>query len=482
MRNRLIVLLVLLGISAAFQTFPDTTLNATVTQTLERFNAVESRPFIYRELGSTVDERGGVVYLALDDRTTGERIPDIVDWLVVVRRDGIWQAFLPGDFGYRSAYDELPQSILASVDDSRFRVEYDPTLSPPDALLNYQLPWENGRWATVTRSYADHGIGRIDFDVSGRAITAAKDGTIVYANDTNAANTYSTGAWWYWNVVIIQHGDYEYSLYGHLAPNSLATWIRDGCTGDFSQPNCDLPVRAGDVIAAEGSTGYSSSPHLHVEFGQAFGIVGYGNASGTITYTGYIYAEHNVGFSGYSPSDAAEWSHGKLVQAMHNPTPPDTELVRNGSFDDGTADWMPSGQVSWSVDDGTMHFLRLNTTEPPAWAAFYQDFGYGALANSVFEMSFQLGNTSQYPKTVSVTLMNSAGHNYGAVTCEFSLDANTPLQPYSMRGQTHDPWANVRLEFSVNPPDSAPAVLVDDISAQLLVSTEIESGMECISP
>ena len=475
------MLLILLGILAAFQTFPDTRLSATVTQTLERFNGVGSRPFVYRELGSTLDERGGVVYLALEDRATGERIPDIVDWLVVVRRDGIWQTFLPGDFGYRAAFDALAPNILTSMDDSRFRVEYEPSVTPPEILLNYQLPWEDGRWATVTRSFSDHGTGRIDFDVSGRVVTAAKAGTIVYANDTNAANTYSTGAWWHWNVVIIQHGDYEYSLYGHLAPNSLASWIREGCTDDLSQPNCNVPVRSGDIIAEEGSTGYSSSPHLHVEFGQSFGIVGYGNASGTITYTGYVYAEHNVGISGYTPREVAMWSYGRLVQAMHNPAEIENNLVRNGSFDDGTEEWTPSGQVSWSVQDGTMRFLRLNTTEPPAWAAFYQDFGFGAPTNSVFEVAFRLGNVSAYPKTISVTLMNAAGRDYGVLTCEFSVDANAPLQSYTMRGQTQDTWANVRLEFSVNPPDGASAALVDNVSAQLLGSAERLSTTDCIN-
>jgi murein DD-endopeptidase MepM/ murein hydrolase activator NlpD len=472
------VLLILLGLSAAFQTFPDTTLDTVISQALDRNN----QPFFYRELGRTFNDAGGVVYLALEDRETGERIPDIVDWLVIVRRDGIWQAFLPGDYGYRAAFDALSPNILTSLDDSRFRMEYEPSLTPPEILLNYELPWEDGRWATVTRSFADHGTGRIDFDLSSRAIVAAKDGIIIYATDTNTANTYGTGAWWRWNVVIIQHGDHEYSLYGHLAPDSLVSWIPAGCTEDFSQANCNVPIRAGEVLAEEGSTGYSSSPHLHVEFGQAFGIVGYGNASDSIAYTGYVYAEHNVGFSGYTPQEVSSWAYGRLVQAMHNPAPNDANLVRNGSFDDGTAEWTPSGQVSWSVQDGTMRFLRLNNTEPPAWAAFHQDFRYGAPANAVFETSLQLGNASAYPKTVAVSLMNAAGREYGEISCEFSLNTNTPLRPYIMSGRTRDTWANVRLEFSVSPPDSAPAALVDQVSAHLLTSTETLSRTECVTP
>ncbi len=97
-------------------------------------------------------------------------------------------------------------------------------------LDDYQFPYGDGAWATVTRSYHQHGTGRIDFDLGGSAeVTAAKDGVIVYADDQHRANAYASAAWWYWNTVIIQHGDHEFSLYGHLAPGSIPQWIKDGC-------------------------------------------------------------------------------------------------------------------------------------------------------------------------------------------------------------------------------------------------------------
>ena len=141
--------------------------------------------------------------------------------------------------------------------------------------VGYQFPWDDGTWATVTRSYNVHGTGRIDFDLSGRDVAAAKDGMIVYANDSHSTNAYASAAWWYWNTVVIQHADHEFSLYGHLAQTSIPQWIKDGCTTDLSVSNCAVPVKAGQIIAQEGSTGYSSNPHLHLEFGQAFGIAAY---------------------------------------------------------------------------------------------------------------------------------------------------------------------------------------------------------------
>lgn len=479
----LVFLLILLNAFAPFDAAAERTQDDAIRGVLAAFNARDDSPFVYDALGRTLDpQHGGVVYLAPVSRETGEPYPGVIDWLAVLPRDGGWVALLPGVPGYRAALEGLPAEVAARLNDSRYRPEADPSLVASSALAGYQLPWEGGQWATVTRSFRQHGRGRIDFDVGGGGeVTAAKAGRIVYANDTNSANTYDSGAWWRWNVVIIEHGEHEYSLYGHLAPGSISGWIADACGDDYSQSNCDLSVEAGDVIALEGSTGYSSSPHLHVEFGQGYGVIGYASAPGVVSYGGYIYAEHNVGFSGYAPPEVAAWAYGRLVQALNQPARLNAELVVNGQFDDGTAAWTPSGQVSWAVHDGVMRFLRLNTADPPAWASFYQNLDVGAPANSLFELGFSLGNDAPYAKTVSVTLQNAAGREYGALTCAYTLGANTPLQPFVMRAQTADTWANLRLEFSVNPPDSQPAALVDDVSVRL-VGNRAAVEVECESP
>ncbi|MBZ0285974.1 MAG: M23 family metallopeptidase, partial [Anaerolineae bacterium] len=312
----------------------------------------------------------------------------------------------------------------------------------------------------------------IDFDLGGIDVAAAKAGTVIYANDSHTLNAYASGAWWYWNVVIIRHADYQYSIYGHLAPNSIPQAIKSGCTSDYSRPNCNVPVLAGDVIAQEGSTGYSSAAHLHVEFGQQFGIVGYpdlldedgdGDRSDTV-YAGHTYAEQNIAFRGYRPSDVASWPYGTIHQASHQPTPPaGVNLVRNGDFSAGTDQWQPAGQINWAVEDGVLHVMRLNTTELPDWALFYQDLYYGGAAHMPFTVTLKLGNASGIPKYVEVSLLSTSGERYGIMTCAYTLEANTPLQTYTLSGLTESTWANSRLRVVVNPPDSAPAVLVDDI-------------------
>lgn len=76
---------------------------------------------------------------------------------------------------------------------------------------------------------ADHGAG----------IPAVYDGVVIYAD------------WYegYGKTVVLQHGDTTYTLYGH-------------CAELYVVPG--QAVKQGDVIAAVGSTGVSTGPHLHL--------------------------------------------------------------------------------------------------------------------------------------------------------------------------------------------------------------------------
>ncbi len=285
-----------------------TDLDTALKNHLDSFNVTPGSPMTYAVLGRTVSagDDAAVVYLQPHSQPSGDPYPGVVDWAVALK-DGTWSVYFPGDPGYAAAYDRLPPSLLRQANSSSYTIQADPARAR--GLDGYQLPYVDGAWATVTRSYRQHGTGRIDFDLGGSAeVAAAKDGVIVYADDHHTTNAYTSGAWWYWNTVIIQHGDHEFSLYGHLAPDSIPHWIKDACAAD-----CAVPIHAGEVIAREGSTGYSSNPHLHAEFGQGYAVVTYpdradenhdGNRSDPV-YTGYVYAEQDVGFSGYSAAEVA---------------------------------------------------------------------------------------------------------------------------------------------------------------------------------
>ena len=281
---------------------------------------------------------------------------------------------------------------------------------------------------------------------------------------------------------------HEYSLYGHILADSLPDWIASGCSNDFSVPNCNVPVSAGDVIALEGSTGYSSNPHLHVEFGQAWGIAAYRDTKDQdrdgerleSVYAPYMYAEQNIGFRGFAPSEVAAWAYGTVLQAYHGANAPSGQnIVRNGDFSAELTGWDASGQLSWAARDGMLRFLRLNTADTPNWASFYQNLNYGADANVPFEVQIALGNDSDYAKTATVTLRNAAGARYGSIACDFALPPHVPLTPRILRGVTNATWGLLRLEVFVNPPDGISAALADDVNVTRRPDLVL-SGVECI--
>ncbi len=423
-------------------------------------------PSYHREVGRIADEDGAIIYAATVDRLTGDAYPGLIDWLIGIHQNGSWRVFLPGDSGYQAAYEQLPLSIRAAADSTPYKPSADPAYAP---TVPYALPFIDGAYGTVTRSFNAHGRGQIDFDLTGREIAAAKDGTIIYANDSADTNGYTAGAWWYWNVIIIQHAPHEYSLYGHLAPDSLPMWIADECSDDYSSANCAVPVSAGDVIAQEGNTGTSSAAHLHVELGQEYAVAAYmdvldadrdGDRVEPI-YGGYVYAEQNVAISGYTADEAAGWAYGTVLQAAQQPIPVSAaNLITNGDFSAGTDGWTPSGWINWSVRDGVMRATRLRSAEAPNWGSFYQPLPGGAWAHTAFEVSLRLGNDSASDKTVSIGLTNSSD----GVWTDVPVAAHTPLQPYVLTLTVPDSWATVRLMILVNPADNAPAALIDDLA------------------
>jgi len=78
----------------------------------------------------------------------------------------------------------------------------------------------------------------------GNAIYAVDSGVVVYAGWND---------WGYGNVIVIDHGKGWQSLYAHLSVLNVA---------------CGAAVNQGQVIAAMGTTGNSSGPHLHFELRQ----------------------------------------------------------------------------------------------------------------------------------------------------------------------------------------------------------------------
>ena len=93
----------------------------------------------------------------------------------------------------------------------------------------------------VNESIRDHAHGGLDI--------SAPNGTDIMAV---AAGTVSFSGWYggYGNFIIIDHGNGVQTCYGHCSK----LYVEEGAT-----------VEAGQVIAAVGTTGYSTGNHLHLE-------------------------------------------------------------------------------------------------------------------------------------------------------------------------------------------------------------------------
>ncbi|MCJ7625145.1 MAG: M23 family metallopeptidase, partial [Anaerolineaceae bacterium] len=103
-------------------------------------------------------------------------------------------------------------------------------------------------WPTVERYLSGYDYSpetnHRGIDISGmlgNSIFAVDSGVVVYAGWND---------WGYGEVVVIDHGNGWQSLYAHLSTYNV---------------ECGSYVYQGDVIAAMGSTGKSSGPHLHFE-------------------------------------------------------------------------------------------------------------------------------------------------------------------------------------------------------------------------
>jgi murein DD-endopeptidase MepM/ murein hydrolase activator NlpD len=126
-----------------------------------------------------------------------------------------------------------------------------------DDTYLYALPYMPGASFKVTQGY--HGTfshtGPDEYAIDwkmpeGTPVLAAREGTVVTVKDHfdkgGPHRKYEDCA----NMVVVKHSDGTLANYCHLAPRSAK--VRVG-----------QKVRAGELLAASGNTGFTSGPHLH---------------------------------------------------------------------------------------------------------------------------------------------------------------------------------------------------------------------------
>jgi murein DD-endopeptidase MepM/ murein hydrolase activator NlpD len=125
------------------------------------------------------------------------------------------------------------------------------------AVNRYVLPVPKDVSPKIDRTTSPAHIGRlknaVDFIVgTGTPVLAAADGVVTFVRDDSYTGGPSIEYWQDSNFIVIQHGRGEYTRYDHLAHKSVS--VVPG-----------QPVKAGQIIARVGTTGFTYAPHLHFQ-------------------------------------------------------------------------------------------------------------------------------------------------------------------------------------------------------------------------
>lgn len=131
----------------------------------------------------------------------------------------------------------------------------DATLKTYDSDYIYDLPFQKGKSFKVYQGYngtfSHQNENSLDFVMpEGTEITAARDGKVIEAVQTNNTGCPTIDCANLANYVSILHSDGSIAQYYHLKQNGIKVNI-----GDI--------IKKGDVIALSGNTGWTNGPHLH---------------------------------------------------------------------------------------------------------------------------------------------------------------------------------------------------------------------------
>ncbi|GAB4517760.1 MAG: hypothetical protein OHK0046_24640 [Anaerolineae bacterium] len=394
---------------------------------------------------------------------------NLIALLLVQTPDG-WQAALDTEPAVQDLLGFVPQAELSQQ--ARFAI------FPPDTGLlrpseldiqqqynGYKLPWPGGfPWARTRTGLGWHGgtwSGRfpennsLDFDIVNLAnsdILAAADGIVTHI--CRVAGQQQAG-------VVIQTGGTTESLgYLHLQSGSIPAGVTIGAS-----------VRQGNILGrmVEGNVnetcGYSLGTHVHIFF-----------PSRPFTMDGYTFSDTDTqgGVSLFSSQPVS----GTLLDAPEN-----ENIVRNGTFSDGFNHWTAQLNADYTIQsDAYGAYVAWRGQTAPA-GVITQMVNYAVPANSVLEMSLDLGNSSPVDKNLRVHLHR---HNGSAVwddmlVCDFVVPANTPLQHYVLRKAVTSPWENARIWIEGSPADTLPYILTDNVQVRRYTTLEV-TGTECHAP
>lgn len=224
-------------------------------------------------LFESVSEEEGGGFRLLNDEATKNNLADYFSRLLPGQSNETYQEMANQVYEYIEAYEEITSEEDTSSSNSGSVCSSNSYWWPIGSIETTEqngVTFASGepQSTVITATFGgndsvhrgDHGA----LDIStGNAlgnvnIIAAKDGTVVYPTDKSQiqfpdnGSLSNTDGGGYGNYVIIEHSDGNFTLYGHMAKNSITVVAGD-------------KVKQGQVIGKMGHSGRSTGAHLHFE-------------------------------------------------------------------------------------------------------------------------------------------------------------------------------------------------------------------------
>jgi Tol biopolymer transport system component len=147
-----------------------------------------------------------------------------------------------------------------------------------------------------------------------------------------------------------------------------------------------------------------------------------------------------------------------ILNLRHFLTPP-TELITNGDFSAGMANWGTWDAITHQLSNGVFEFYR---NARGVSAVVLQATGASLPANASLTASFELGNTSPVRKRITAIIHDSDWSDQ--MVCSFWVPPNTPLRTYTMTTATTEAWTDATFSFYGSPAENIGWIQLDNVS------------------
>jgi hypothetical protein len=166
--------------------------------------------------------------------------------------------------------------------------------------------------------------------------------------------------------------------------------------------------------------------------------------------------------------------------------PANTDLIYDGAFNQGTANWAAFNAAMQVVNIGGANgnVLELARWQGTPNGGFYQYNPYSAPANGVLQFTFQIGNQSNTARVINMLVRNPDWTDLHS--CFITVPANTPLTSQTILLKTASAWSNIVIQgwIQVGNYTGTPPLpfRFDNLNLQYLPSSGFSGSTQCPGP